>query len=57
MKSVSWVDIDIDGDLDFMTTNRLIPNKLWRNDSGEFVDISSSCFDQSQNTRIRGVIW
>lgn len=56
VKSVSWVDIDNDGDLDFMTTNRLSPNKLWRNDSGEFVDISSSCgLDQSHNTRSYGV--
>ena len=56
VKSVSWVDIDNDGDLDFMTTNRLSPNKLWRNDSGEFVDISSSSgLDQSQNTRSYGV--
>ena len=56
VKSVSWVDIDNDGDLDFMTTNRLSPNKIWRNDSGEYVDISSSCgIDQSQNTRSYGV--
>ena len=58
VKSVSWVDIDNDGDLDFMTTNRLSPNKIWRNDSGEYVDISSSCgIDQSQNTGLWSVIW
>ena len=40
-KSISWVDLDNDGDQDLFVTNRLASNRLWRND-GEagFTDIT-----------------
>ena len=45
---VYWIDFDNDADLDFFTTNRLAPNKIWRNDGGSFTDISeSSGIDQT----------
>ncbi|MBM55729.1 MAG: hypothetical protein CMB32_04135 [Euryarchaeota archaeon] len=47
-KGVYWIDFDNDADLDFFTTNRLAPNKIWRNDGGSFTDISeSSGIDQT----------
>ena len=43
-KSVLWADIDNDGDLDFLITNRLASNKLWLNDGNMmFTDVTSSC--------------
>lgn len=42
-KSVSWVDLDNDGDQDCFITNRLAPNRLFRNlGDGMFEDISAS---------------
>ena len=40
-KSISWVDLDNDGDQDLFITNRLAKNRLWRND-GEagFTDVT-----------------
>lgn len=41
-KSVSWVDIDNDGDQDCFITNRLAPNRLFLNlGDGTFEDISA----------------
>lgn len=50
-KSVSWVDLDNDGDQDLFITNRLASNRLWRND-GEagFTDITE---DSGLNTENR----
>ncbi len=42
-KSVSWVDLDNDGDQDCFITNRLAPNRLFRNlGDGTFEDISDA---------------
>lgn len=34
-KSISWVDLDNDGDQDLFITNRLARNRLWRNNGEE----------------------
>ncbi len=55
-KGICWIDFDNDGDLDLFVTNRLAPNKVWRNDNGVFTDISSFCgIDQSNETRSYGM--
>ena len=55
-KGICWVDFDNDGDHDLFVTNRLAPNKVWRNDDGIFADISSVCgIDQSSDTRSYGM--
>lgn len=42
-KSISWVDLDNDGDQDLFVTNRLATNRLWKNEGdGVYVDISAS---------------
>jgi hypothetical protein len=35
----NWIDYDNDGDLDLYATNRMGPNKLFRNDGGQFVQV------------------
>ncbi|WP_430421262.1 CRTAC1 family protein [Phenylobacterium sp.] len=35
----NWIDYDNDGDLDLYATNRMGPNKLFRNDGGKFVQV------------------
>ena len=35
-----WVDIDNDGDLDFYFSQMSFPNRLYRNDNGNFTEIS-----------------
>ena len=36
----SWVDFDGDGDLDLFLGMRYTPNRLYRNDGGQFVDVA-----------------
>ena len=36
----SWADVDNDGDLDLIVTNRNQPNALYRNDKGNFTNIA-----------------
>jgi hypothetical protein len=39
----SWLDIDNDGDLDLFENNKdTQPNVLWRNDAGQFVDVTAA---------------
>ncbi len=38
--AASWEDYDNDGDLDLYIANDFGPNQLWRNDSGNLVDVS-----------------
>ncbi len=42
-KMILWADIDNDGDQDLLITYRLAPNRLFRNDGGEFVNVSATC--------------
>ena len=35
----NWIDYDNDGDLDLYATNRMGPNRLFRNDGGKFVQV------------------
>lgn len=42
-KMILWADIDNDGDQDLLITYRLLPNRLFRNDGGEFVNVSATC--------------
>ncbi|MBT5148246.1 MAG: CRTAC1 family protein [Flavobacteriales bacterium] len=54
-KAVLWADIDNDGDQDFLVTNRIAPNKLWRNDGGmQFTDISEFSEISQDNTKSYG---
>jgi penicillin G amidase len=39
-RQVSWVDFDNDGSLDLFVAFREQPNKLFRNESGRFVDVA-----------------
>ncbi len=39
-RQLSWVDFDNDGDVDLFVGVRDIPNMLFRNDNGTFVDVS-----------------
>ena len=41
-KMILWADIDNDGDQDLFITYRLFPNRLFRNDDGTFVDVSTT---------------
>jgi len=41
-RQISWVDFDNDGDVDLFFAIRDFPNRLFRNDSGTFVDVSQS---------------
>jgi enediyne biosynthesis protein E4 len=40
--SASWVDYDGDGDIDLHVTRWDLPDRLYRNDGGHFVDVGSS---------------
>jgi hypothetical protein len=42
-KMILWTDIDNDGDQDLFMTYRLAPNRLFRNDGGQFVNVSATC--------------
>ncbi len=39
-RGVAWADYDGDGDLDLYQANNLSPNRLYRNDGGDFVDVA-----------------
>ncbi len=41
-RQLSWVDFDNDGDVDLFVGVRDIPNMLFRNDDGEFVDVAET---------------
>jgi len=41
-RQVSWIDYDNDGDVDLFVGFRNIPNVLFRNDEGIFIDVSKS---------------
>jgi len=41
-RQLSWVDFDNDGDVDLFVGFRDIPNMLFRNDDGVFVDVSEA---------------
>ncbi len=41
-RQISWVDFDNDGDVDLFVGFRDIPNMLFRNDDGTFLDVSQS---------------
>lgn len=50
-RQVSWVDYDIDGDLDLFIGMRDRPNALFRNDDGRFVDVAAELgIDDSRRT-------
>src|SRR6478672_1457289 len=40
-RQVSWIDYDNDGDLDLFIAFRDKPNRLFRNDSGRFTDVTT----------------
>ncbi len=51
-KSISWVDLDNDGDQDLFVTNRLAVNRLWRNDGdGNYTDISQEAGLNQENRK------
>ncbi|MDE3000849.1 MAG: FG-GAP-like repeat-containing protein [Gemmatimonadota bacterium] len=39
--AAAWADYDGDGDLDLYVTNYGLPNRLYRNDDGEFTDVAT----------------
>jgi len=39
---LAWADYDLDGDLDLFVGFRGVPNRLYRNDEGTFVDVAPS---------------
>jgi len=41
-RQASWVDYDNDGDLDLFSAQRASRNRLFRNDGGEFTDVSEA---------------
>jgi len=41
-RHTNWIDFDNDGDLDLYATDRAGENKLYRNDSGKFVQLPSA---------------
>lgn len=52
-----WVDYDNDGDLDFYFTQSLHPNKLYRNDAGNFVEVTAEAGLPVTNVSSFGSSW
>ncbi|MBI1267926.1 MAG: T9SS type A sorting domain-containing protein [Cryomorphaceae bacterium] len=52
-----WVDFDNDGDLDFYFTQYFHPNKLYRNDGGVFIDVTSAAGLPVTNVSTFGASW
>jgi hypothetical protein len=52
----NWVDIDADGDVDLFTSDRIGPNRLFRNDDGRFTQIFADAPISSAQSTV-GACW
>jgi hypothetical protein len=53
----SWIDYDGDGDLDFFAAFRDVPNRLFRNDDGRFIDVTAASGIGDPRKTVSGVWW
>lgn len=56
-KAIIWADYDNDGDKDFILTNIFGQNKLYKNDSNNFVDVTVSAGISSDFLPSMGACW
>lgn len=56
-KHLIWVDFDNDGDKDLYVSSNLSVNKLYRNDSMNFIDISAAAGISTTTTDTYGAAW
>ncbi|HEX9886904.1 MAG TPA: CRTAC1 family protein [Longimicrobiales bacterium] len=55
-RQVSWIDHDLDGDLDLFVALRDLPNQMFRNDGGRFVDVAEAV-GLADPRRSVGALW
>ncbi len=54
-RQLSWIDFDSDGDVDLFVGFRDIPNMLFRNENGKFVDVSKQMGISGSRATMGGV--